>query len=135
MTLYFRRYKIRNPLKPHSMGYLEAILAAEAAERKKKEKAAKRKEEHRVMIPLQSHLSTDRLNATQLRILAKLEGRKKAWRRAIEWARSVPQHIRFALGSSLSELDEVAQEETEESESEKEWEGDWTAVLEADERT
>jgi hypothetical protein len=36
MTLYFRRYKIRNPLKPHSMGYLEAILAAEAAERKKR---------------------------------------------------------------------------------------------------
>jgi hypothetical protein len=73
MTLYFRRYKIRNPLKPHSMGYLEAILAAEAVERKKKERAAKRKEEHRVMIPLQSHLSTNKPNATQLRSLAKLE--------------------------------------------------------------
>jgi hypothetical protein len=52
MTLYFRWYRICYPLKPHSMGYLEAILAAEAAERKKKEKAAKRKEEHRVMLPL-----------------------------------------------------------------------------------
>jgi hypothetical protein len=49
MTLYFRRYKICNPLKPHSMEYLEAILAAEAAERKKKEKAAKRKEEPHVI--------------------------------------------------------------------------------------
>jgi hypothetical protein len=120
MTLYFRRYKIRNPLKPHSMGYLEAILAAEAAERKKKEKAAKRKEEPHVMIPLQSHLSTNIPNATQLRSLAKLEGRKKSWRRAIEWARSVPHHIRFVLGSSPSKPDEIAQEDTEESESEKE---------------
>jgi hypothetical protein len=135
MTLYFRRYKIRNPLKPHSMGYLEVILAAEAVERKKKERTEKRKEEHRVMIPLQSHLSTNKPNATQLRSLAKLEGRKRSWQRAIEWARSVPHHIRFILGSSLNEPDEITQEDTEESESEKEWEGDWTAVLEADERT
>jgi hypothetical protein len=116
------------------MGHLEAILAAEAVERKK-ERAAKRKKEHRVMIPLQSHLSTNKPNATQLRSLAKLEGRKGSWQRAIEWARSVPHHIRFVLGSSLSEPDEITQEDTEESESEKEWEGDWTAVLEADERT
>jgi hypothetical protein len=48
MTLYFRRFKIRNPLKPHSKGYLEAIIAADATERKKEKKVAKKAEEHRI---------------------------------------------------------------------------------------
>jgi hypothetical protein len=50
MTLYFRRYKIRNPLKPRSLTYRETILAAEAAAQEKKEKAAKKAERHYVMI-------------------------------------------------------------------------------------
>jgi hypothetical protein len=55
MTLYFRRYKIRNPLKPHCNGYLEAILAAEAAEREKEEKATKKEKQHRVRTFLHIH--------------------------------------------------------------------------------
>jgi hypothetical protein len=48
MTLYFWRFKVRNPLKPHSKGYLEAIIAADATERKKEKKVAKKAQEHRI---------------------------------------------------------------------------------------
>jgi hypothetical protein len=48
MTLYFWRFKVRNPLKPHSKGYLEAIIAADATERKKEKKLAKKAQEHRI---------------------------------------------------------------------------------------
>lgn len=48
MTLYFRRFEIRNPLQTAHKDYLETVLAAEAAEKKEKEKAAKRAAKHRV---------------------------------------------------------------------------------------
>jgi hypothetical protein len=55
MTLYFRRHKIQKPLKPRSKGYLETILATEAAEREREERATKKEKQHRVRIFLQMH--------------------------------------------------------------------------------
>jgi hypothetical protein len=126
MTLYFRRFKIRNPLKPHSKGYLEAILAAEAAERKKEKKAAKKEEAQRVRSSLHIYLSLFKTNASQSKTFANLEGRKNTWRRAFDWVRSAPRYVRFCLYSLQERAQETHQEEAEsegveESESEEEW--------------
>lgn len=52
MTLYFGHFRIRNPLKPSHKGFLEGVLAAEAAEKEKAENTAKKAEVGRVMILL-----------------------------------------------------------------------------------
>jgi hypothetical protein len=156
MTLYFRRYKIRNPLKPRSLAYLETVLAAETAAKEKIEKAARRAEKHHVRILFDS--PSCRTNIVQRKSLAKLEGREDAWQRAIRLLRGFGHTVRDLWrhspgepeetdeemaeneqgeGEDREEVDEVEDDDDDdndaESQSEEEWDGDWMAVVEDDE--
>jgi hypothetical protein len=56
VTLYFRRFKIRNPLKPSHPGWQQSLLAKEKADKEAAEKAAKKAEKDRVRTSFSLHL-------------------------------------------------------------------------------
>lgn len=145
MTLYFRRFKIRNPLRPCHKSYLETVLAAEAAEKKEKEKAEERAAKQRVSNSLRCQTWTI-AKMIQRKSLAQFEGRETTWHRAVRRARSlwlpkIPQgeEVVSLEGEEEDEEEYDGQEDdenwaTSEEAGEEvvwgEWEGDWSEILE-----
>jgi cobalamin biosynthesis protein CobT len=128
MTLYFRRYKIRNPLKPRTMTWSETILAEEAAKKKKEAKACKKAQKHRVRTLLHSKnfpIEGQSLTPLQRETLAQLEGKESAWCKFLFWLRGCGR--KMGLGrNALRHLEEGGkkprqrEDESEEEEQEQE---------------
>jgi hypothetical protein len=111
VTLYFRRFKIRNPFKASHPGWHQAVLANEKAEKIALEKAAKDAEKTFVRtLPV-----TDGPSRAEI---AHHEGRESFWRRRILWIRSFGHETTNEAENERMKMDEPG-----------EWEGDWTRVL------
>lgn len=145
MTVYFRRFKIRNPLRSRHKSYLETVLAAEAAEKKEKEKAVEKAAKQHVSNSVHRYIDIV-AKIIQRVSLARLEGRETTWHRAIRrvrslWLLKIPQRVEFGDVEGDGEEAEVhdedendavcaTAEEVAEGELWGEWEGKWTEILE-----
>jgi hypothetical protein len=128
MTLYFRRYKLRNPLKPRTLTWSETVLAEEAAKKKKEARACKKAQKHRVRTLLQSkNFQTEGQSLTPLQreTLAQLEGKESVWCKFLFWLRGCGR--KMGLGrNALRHLEEGGkkpeqrEDEGEEEEQERE---------------
>jgi Ran GTPase-activating protein (RanGAP) involved in mRNA processing and transport len=108
MTLYFRRYKLRNPLKPRTLTWSETVLAEEAAKKKKEARACKKAQKHHVRTLLQlKNYQTEGQSLTLLQreTLAQLEGKESAWCIFLFWLRGCGR--KMGLGrNALRHLEE-----------------------------
>jgi hypothetical protein len=140
MTLYFRRFKLRNPFKSSHKAYFETVLGVEAERKKKAERAAKKAEIKRVTIYLLGRIGLETTNVFQRESLVRLEGRERVWKRAVRWVRGLRHHslLRPMIDPPIEaegepdmdgDEDDVIREK-EGEQSEETWEGDWTSVFE-----
>jgi hypothetical protein len=81
VTLYFRRFKIRNPLKPSHPGWQQSLLAKEKADKEAAEKVAKKAEKDRVRTSSCLHLNAFAGINNLQRAATATEGRQHFWHR------------------------------------------------------